>query len=282
MNADRDYYAILGVLPSVDGAVLQAVYRALAKKHHPDITGNGNTEAFLAIQEAYEVLSDPAKRARYDDLRRQQDDKAGRYDQEASSDGPGTQAPMDEDWVIIEEYEPEVAAAEKMLRELSASLGDLFRNVMLTERKFGDADKTAARLRAEFLQTYFGSNKLFQDFAIELLAPPYDKKRREAARELNKVVRALGNPSDPLGVIKRIRQKFELVSASARRRPDLPNDSRGWRIVIAQAEKRGWEFMGGGLTGVGFRHKATDKAVKVNTPLEAWVTLDLDEPQHRR
>jgi hypothetical protein len=65
----RDYYAILGVNPSAEPEVIKAAYNALARKHHPD-TG-GNAERMKGINEAFEVLSDTAKRARYDDVCRQ-------------------------------------------------------------------------------------------------------------------------------------------------------------------------------------------------------------------
>jgi molecular chaperone DnaJ len=68
--AKRDYYEILGVARDVDGAELKRVYRELALRHHPD-KNPGSREAeehFKEVSEAYAVLSDPEKRARYDRL----------------------------------------------------------------------------------------------------------------------------------------------------------------------------------------------------------------------
>ncbi len=64
----RDYYEILGVERSCDGAVLKSTFRKLAMEHHPDRNaGCGDSEArFKEINEAYSILSDPQKRARYD------------------------------------------------------------------------------------------------------------------------------------------------------------------------------------------------------------------------
>jgi curved DNA-binding protein CbpA len=45
MGTDKDYYAILGVLPSIDDVALPAVYRALLKKYHPDVFGGSKAEA---------------------------------------------------------------------------------------------------------------------------------------------------------------------------------------------------------------------------------------------
>ena len=64
----RDYYEILAVARGCDDAALKASYRKLAMEHHPDRNG-GCEEAegrFKEINEAYSILSDPQKRARYD------------------------------------------------------------------------------------------------------------------------------------------------------------------------------------------------------------------------
>ena len=66
----RDYYKILGVPRTASEKEIKAAYRKLARKHHPDVNP-GNKEAegrFKEINEANEVLSDPAKRQRYDQL----------------------------------------------------------------------------------------------------------------------------------------------------------------------------------------------------------------------
>lgn len=65
MGAD-DYYAVLGVDPTESLQGIQAAYRKLAKQCHPDRAGVEGKEKFQAIQEAYEVLSDPGKRKEYD------------------------------------------------------------------------------------------------------------------------------------------------------------------------------------------------------------------------
>ena len=66
----KDYYKILGVAKGATEKEIKAAYRKLARKHHPDMNqGNPKAEArFKEIGEAYEVLSDPEKRKRYDAL----------------------------------------------------------------------------------------------------------------------------------------------------------------------------------------------------------------------
>jgi len=65
---EQDYYELLGVARGADDASIKAAYRRLAKEHHPDRhNGCSDKEAqFKAINEAYDVLKDPQKRAAYD------------------------------------------------------------------------------------------------------------------------------------------------------------------------------------------------------------------------
>lgn len=67
MAQKRDYYEVLGVSKDVDESTLKKAYRKLAMRYHPDVNKESDAEEkFKEINEAYEVLSDPNKRAHYD------------------------------------------------------------------------------------------------------------------------------------------------------------------------------------------------------------------------
>ncbi len=69
----KDYYEILGVPPDADEKTIKQAYRKLARQHHPDVNP-GNKEAeekFKTINEAYQALSNPEQRKKYDQLRAQ-------------------------------------------------------------------------------------------------------------------------------------------------------------------------------------------------------------------
>jgi curved DNA-binding protein CbpA len=69
--AQKDYYAILGVPPTASEAEIRDAYRRLVRHYHPDLNPEReDAEARIKeLNEAYEVLSDPVRRARYDRTR---------------------------------------------------------------------------------------------------------------------------------------------------------------------------------------------------------------------
>ena len=66
----RDYYEVLGVPRTASQKEIKAAFRKLARKHHPDVNPDdpGSADQFKQINEAHEVLGDPEKRKKYDQL----------------------------------------------------------------------------------------------------------------------------------------------------------------------------------------------------------------------
>jgi curved DNA-binding protein CbpA len=62
----RDYYAILEVAPTATLVEIKRSYRRLVRLHHPDLNKDAVDSHIKLLNEAYDVLSDPAKRADYD------------------------------------------------------------------------------------------------------------------------------------------------------------------------------------------------------------------------
>src|SRR5215475_15737282 len=67
MASARDFYEVLGVPRTASQSEIQRAYRKLARKHHPDVSkAPESEETFKQVSEAYDVLSDPDTRKKYD------------------------------------------------------------------------------------------------------------------------------------------------------------------------------------------------------------------------
>ena len=61
-----DHYEVLQLSQNADSDTLERVFRLMAKRYHPDNPDSGNEDTFREVHEAYEVLTDPARRAAFD------------------------------------------------------------------------------------------------------------------------------------------------------------------------------------------------------------------------
>ena len=97
VTAEPDPYAVLGVRPDATTSTISAAYRTLARRHHPDVSGDLNAERRMAvINAAWATLRDPERRGRMGPRARAEGPAAGpRHD---APDGPrdGVEARRDD------------------------------------------------------------------------------------------------------------------------------------------------------------------------------------------
>lgn len=82
----KDYYKVMGLERNADQDEIKRVYRKLARKYHPDVSKEANAEnKFKELGEAYEVLKDPEKRAKYDQYGQYWQNPEQQYQQQSAS-----------------------------------------------------------------------------------------------------------------------------------------------------------------------------------------------------
>jgi hypothetical protein len=204
MDPAKDYYRILGVTENAEEVVIQAAFRALAKKYHPDVeptSGAAGGRRMVEINEAYQVLSDTSLRAEYDRSRSQRGFEAP--DPGAADDVLGE---ISADWERALEYFPSLRKHAEELRKLSPSLELAFKATVLERKNFGDAAAVAAAIETGYLSRFFGSRPMIMAFAKELILGGH----KDAARELNAAVRVLGTGVEDRHIVEVVRRKFPI------------------------------------------------------------------------
>src|SRR5487761_1814211 len=84
-----DYYEVLQISPNADSETIHRIYRILAQRFHPDNRDTGDTEAFRNLTQAYQILSDPERRAGCDVRSREMRRLTWKiFDQPNSAQGP--------------------------------------------------------------------------------------------------------------------------------------------------------------------------------------------------
>jgi curved DNA-binding protein CbpA len=141
MDTSKDYYAVLGVLPSIESDAIRAVYLVLLKKYHPDVSNGSKDEAVRKTKEfneAYNVLHDEKNRNKYDTLRAKSSDQSGPNEKYCSNKKAGKEYKTDAYW---QSY-GETRAAPRQHRAKAAE----YRSPWTAKRR--NSQQKADRLRA--------------------------------------------------------------------------------------------------------------------------------------
>jgi curved DNA-binding protein CbpA len=217
MDFNKDYYAILYILPTADLAIVKAAYKAMLKVYHPDKYGGSQDEAHqktIEINESYSVLSNIDERNKYDEYRRQNNSEGNEYSykEESELDKESSSAfnDLEQDWQTTIKYVPELLKIVENLTKTSSKLAFTYKAVMLESKLFSKKEAIAQKMEADFLSLYFGSNNIIQQFGQSLI----HDKHKSAARELNKAIVALGQDIDAEQIIDQIENEFKIYRAS--------------------------------------------------------------------
>lgn len=211
---EEDPYTVLGVLPHAEDVVIKAAFRALAQRYHPDkLSGSvaPRTTTMAQLNAAYQTLSDPTARARYDQKKAA---LAGRRpyapERDTHTDKAFSMALQvaEQRWAVACSVHPELQHRRSRLARLSTSLAFSYVTALLDRKAFANGEEFADMLEIEFLQRYFGTNPRIISFARVLVLTG----QQEAARELNSLVDVLGASTDPELVIHRVRQAHAVRS----------------------------------------------------------------------
>lgn len=231
----KDYYAILGVVPIAEDIVIKAAYKALAQRYHPD-RNSGSPEAaakMSEINEAYNILSDPAKRADYDKAREGKEGDFGDWVHEEAEDGTASSFdPLEKDWAFAVGFYPDLTEINSRLSKISHMLAFSYRAGLLDTKAFEKRYELAKTLEEVFLQTYFGSNPKIVAFARELALAG----NRAASKVLNDSIRVLGSNVPADRIINKICKDFEFETKEMKKQR-LFKEAKERSIKIQEEEK---------------------------------------------
>ncbi|WP_422010062.1 DnaJ C-terminal domain-containing protein [Roseateles sp.] len=177
----EDYYQVLGLAADADAPAIKQAYRRLARLHHPDINPTTPAHAAMArVNEAYEVLSDPQRRAAYDGVRRRQL-KAGQL-----SDGqPGAAREMPGDWQQGFQFDGEPTAGRRGEGE---GFTDFFTSMFGRAAQAEPADAKPARGADEHVRLVIDDADsvagAVRAVTVRTLAPDENGRRAVALRQV--------------------------------------------------------------------------------------------------
>jgi curved DNA-binding protein CbpA len=217
----KNYYKILGVLDDAEDIIIRAAFKALAQRYHPDKwTGDKNsaTQKMAEINEAYDILSDSAKRKNYDN---QYFEFNSRNDRENFEDEFSDQFNNEkiEGWEIACEFYPNIIDEYLELKKISILLANTFRNFLIESKQFNNSKNIKLKLEDDYLSKFYSDDQYIKKYAKYLLLNSHTK----AAIKLNKIIRALGQSAN-----------FNLIQAKINTEfPEIVNSSKSAKIIYS-------------------------------------------------
>jgi curved DNA-binding protein CbpA len=215
--SNQDHYSTLGVLPDAEDIVINAAYRALAQRYHPDKWKGEPAEShrrMSSINVAYHTLGDEKLRADYDRSRTQksQQDFSSEETPDYSEAFTSALNEVEERWSLACSIFPDLKALRAGLSKISTSLAFAYVTGLLGSKIYEKRHDLAAHLELNFLQRYFGTDEQIIKFAKELIL----LGKRDAAKALNSLVDVMGSEVDASLLISRIEKDFSFMKDQQR------------------------------------------------------------------
>ena len=252
MNSSSDYYQTLGVLPDAESVVITAAYRALASLYHPDRwkgdKGFANNK-MAEINVAYATLSDPEKRAKYNQSHKQSHNSYEDDDSQTDEAFDSALSELEIRWQVATEIFPDLQNIRNRLSKTSHRLAFAFVTMILETKKFDSRIVIANSLEKKFLELHFGTNSDIIFFARALI----NSGQKKAIVALNKYVDVLGSSIDPQLVIGKISRDFNFNYLKAKQ--DLTPSVLALRETVKK-----YDYLGDALDLIlasGFEYKET-------------------------
>jgi len=209
MNPEKDYYAVLGILPDAEVVVVIAAYRALASLYHPDKWKGDVTEATRRMAEinvAYGVLGDAAKRKQYDASRKTSHSSFDAEDEQRDEAFDSALSELEERWQVALEIFPDLTEIRQRLAKTAHRLAFAFVTVMLETKRFNERYQVCEAMERSFLEGYFGSNNEIIVFVKALI----NAGCRDAVKAVNRYVDVLGPDVPASKIITKVQNDIGL------------------------------------------------------------------------
>ena len=208
----KTYYEILGVLPDAEQIVIKAAYRALSQKYHPDKWDGDpkiSHEKMSEVNLAFETLSNEELKETYD-RRLNETQKSNQYESESTAEDVFQEyySQTETDWKLAVEYFPDIEEKFRCLKKINYGLAFAFRQVLLEKKCFEDSKSLFENYKIGFLTRYFGDGIEIVKFAEMLILNDF----KDAAIELNKVMKVIGNVKNTDLIIEKVKKKFPDVA----------------------------------------------------------------------